>query len=279
MFRFLAAPEITGEEVNNIAQTIKGMSLFDVLKIVVLVIVLVILVKLLTSLISRIITKSKIDKSAHSFLLSVVKGVLWFVAITILASSLGVDITSLIAVLSVAGLAVSLALQGALANLAGGLVILTTKPFKVGDYVDIGGNEGFVEEITMTYTKIVSWDRRTFYVPNSTVTGSNVMNYSVDGKRRVDMNFSVAYENNMDDVKAALAEAVNNVEKVQKDQEIFVRLNAYEDHTIQYQVRCWCLGDDYWDVWFGLLEEAKRSFERNNIDFSYNHMNVHMDKE
>ena len=274
MFRFLAAPEITGEEVNNIAQTIKGMSLFDVLKIVVLVIVLVILVKLLTSLISRIITKSKIDKSAHSFLLSVVKGVLWFVAITILASSLGVDITSLIAVLSVAGLAVSLALQGALANLAGGLVILTTKPFKVGDYVDIGGNEGFVEEITMTYTKIVSWDRRTFYVPNSTVTGSNVMNYSVDGKRRVDMNFSVAYENNMDDVKAALTEAVNNVEKVQ----IFVRLNAYEDHTIQYQVRCWCLGDDYWDVWFGLLEEVKRSFERNNIDFSYNHMNVHMDK-
>ena len=226
MFRFLAAPEITGEEVNNIAQTIKGMSLFDVLKIVVLVIVLVILVKLLAILISRIITKSKIDKSAHSFLLSVVKGVLWFVAITILASSLGVDITSLIAVLSVAGLAVSLALQGALANLAGGLVILTTKPFKVGDYVDIGGNEGFVEEITMTYTKIVSWDRRTFYVPNSTVTGSNVMNYSVDGKRRVDMNFSVAYENNMDDVKAALTEAVNNVEKVQKDQEIFVRLNA-----------------------------------------------------
>ena len=146
MFRFLAAPEITGEEVNNIAQTIKGMSLFDVLKIVVLVIVLVILVKLLTSLISRIITKSKIDKSAHSFLLSVVKGVLWFVAITILASSLGVDITSLIAVLSVAGLAVSLALQGALANLAGGLVILTTKPFKVGDYVDIGGNEGFDED-------------------------------------------------------------------------------------------------------------------------------------
>ena len=278
MFRFLAAPEITGEEVNNIAQTIKGMSLFDVLKIVVLVIVLVILVKLLTSLISRIITKSKIDKSAHSFLLSVVKGVIWFVAITILASSLGVDITSLIAVLSVAGLAVSLALQGALANLAGGLVILTTKPFKVGDYVDIGGNEGFVEEITMTYTKIVSWDRRTFYVPNSTVTGSNVMNYSVDGKRRVDMNFSVAYENNMDDVKAALTEAVNNVEKVQKDQEIFGRLNAYEDHTIQYQVRCWCLGDDYWDVWFGLLEEVKRSFERNNIDFSYHHMNVHMDK-
>ena len=279
MLQVLNAPEISGDDVTSVAQTIKGMSLFDVLKFAVLVIVLIILVKLLTSLMSRIITRSKIDKSAHSFLLSIVKGVLWFIAITILASSLGVDITSLIAVLSVAGLAVSLALQGALANLAGGLVILTTKPFKVGDYVDIGGNEGFVEEITMTYTKIVSWDRRTFYVPNSTVTGSNVMNYSVDGKRRVDMNFSVAYENNMDDVKAALTEAVNRVEKVQKDQEIFVRLNAYEDHTIQYQVRCWCLGDDYWDVWFGLLEEVKRSFERNNISFSYNHMNVHMDKE
>ena len=278
MLQLLNAPAINGDDMTSVAQTIKGMSLFDVLKFAVLVIVLIILVKLLTSLMSRIITRSKIDKSAHSFLLSIVKGVLWFIAITILASSLGVDITSLIAVLSVAGLAVSLALQGALANLAGGLVILTTKPFKVGDYVDIGGNEGFVEEITMTYTKIVSWDRRTFFVPNSTVTGSNVMNYSVDGKRRVDMNFSVAYENNMDDVKAALTEAVNRVEKVQKDQEIFVRLNAYEDHTIQYQVRCWCLGDDYWDVWFGLLEEVKRSFERNNISFSYNHMNVHMDK-
>ena len=117
MLQVLNAPEISGDDVTSVAQTIKGMSLFDVLKFAVLVIVLIILVKLLTSLMSRIITRSKIDKSAHSFLLSIVKGVLWFIAITILASSLGVDITSLIAILSVAGLAVSLALSTAHSSL------------------------------------------------------------------------------------------------------------------------------------------------------------------
>ena len=278
MLRILTGPEITGEDISNVARTLRGMSLFDVLKFLVLILVLIVLVKLLTALLDKVVARSKIDKSAHSFLHSIIKGILWFVAVTIAASSLGVDITSLIAILSVAGLAVSLALQGVLGNLAGGLVILTTKPFKVGDYVDIGGNEGFVEEITMTYSRIVTWDRRTIYIPNSTVTGSNVMNYSVDGRRRVDMNFSVGYDNDVDAVKSALIEAVNHVEKVQKDQGIFARLSAYEPSTIQYQVRCWCAAGDYWDVWYGLLEEVKRSFDRRGITFTYDHLNVHLEQ-
>ena len=275
---FTDAVGVTEDQVTAAADTLRSLSLFGVLKILVLVIVLIILVNLLTKLFTKLIERSKLDKSVHGFLRTTIKVLLWFVAVTIVASSLGVNITSLIAVLSVAGLAVSLALQGALGNLASGLVILTTKPFRVGDYVLIGANEGFVEEITMTHTRLVSWDRRTVYIPNSTVTVSEVVNYSVDGKRRIDMNFSVAYENDVEAVKAALIEAMNNVPKVQKDQELFARVNAYEDHTIQYQARCWCIGDDYWDVWFGLLEEAKKSFDRNGIQFSYDHVNVHLDK-
>ena len=275
---FTDAVAVTEDQVSAVAKTLENMDLFGIVKIAVLVIVLIILVNLLAKLFTKLIARSKLDKSVHGFLRTTIKVFLWFVAVTIVASSLGVDITSLIAVLSVAGLAVSLALQGALGNLASGLVILTTKPFRVDDYVLIGANEGFVREITMTHTKLVSWDRRTIYIPNSTITASEVVNYSVDGMRRIDMNFSVAYENDVEQVKAALLEAIDNVPKVEKEMETFARVNAYEDHTIQYQARCWCKGDDYWDVWFGLMEEAKKVFDRNGIIFSYNHMVVHMDK-
>ncbi len=271
--------QVDEEQVAAAASVLKSLSLVDVVKLAVLVIVLIVLVNLLSRLFTKLIQRSKLDPSAHSFLIATIKVILWFVAATIVAAGLGVDITSLIAVLSVAGLAVSLALQGALANLASGLVILTTKPFRVGDYVLIGGNEGFVREISMTYTRIVSWDARTIFVPNSTVTVSEVVNYSTDGMRRIDMNFSVGYDNDVETVKSSLIEAMNNIPQVRKDLEIFARVNAYEASSIQYQARCWCVGEDYWDVWFGLLEEAKKTFDRNGVTFSYDHLNVHMMKE
>ena len=266
----------TEESAATVLGRFRSMGLMGGLKFLVLILVLLVLVRLLTSLIYKGIQRSKLDRSVHGFLRSLTRIVLYFIAATIAAASLGVNVTSLIAVLSVAGLAVSLALQGALANLASGLVILTTKPFKVGDYVNIDNVEGTVEEITMTYTKIVPWDQRTVYVPNSTVTGSKVMNHTVAGMRRLGTTFSASYDNSVDQVKAALMEAVMEVEPIRKDQEIFIHINSFGESAIEYVVRVWVDAADYWDVWFALPEAVKRSFDRNGVQFTYNHLNVHL---
>ena len=189
---------IDTKEVSSLVKTIQGLPLSSMLKIVLLIVVLLILVRLLTGLSVRLIERSHIDKSLHGFLRTSVKIALYFVAATIVAGSLHIDVTSLIAVLSVAGLAVSLALQGALSNLASGLVILTTRPLKVGDYVSIGGSEGFVEEIGMTYTKLSAYDKRFFFIPNSTVTSSCVINYTLEGRRRVEHTITASYNCDID---------------------------------------------------------------------------------
>lgn len=267
---------IDSEEVSSLLGTIKNLSLSSVIKIAVLIIILIVLVKLLIKLSERLIERSRIDKSLHGFLRTSIRIVLYFLAATIVAGSLRVDVTSLIAVLSVAGLAVSLALQGALSNLASGLVILTTRPLQVGDYVSVGDCEGFVEEISMTYTKLAAYDRRKIFIPNSTVTSSNVVNYTLEGRRRVELTVTASYSSDMDTVKRALQEAVDAVPGFYDDPPVFIHVTAYQESAVAYTVRAWCSNDDYWDNYYGLLEEIKRSFDRNGVEMTYPHLNVHM---
>lgn len=267
---------INSEEVSSLLGTIKNLSLSSVIKIAVLIIILIVLVKLLIKLSERLIERSRIDKSLHGFLRTSIRIVLYFLAATIVAGSLHVDVTSLIAVLSVAGLAVSLALQGALSNLASGLVILTTRPLQVGDYVSVGDCEGFVEEISMTYTKLAAYDRRKIFIPNSTVTSSNVVNYTLEGRRRVELTVTASYSSDMDTVKRALQEAVDAVPGFYDDPPVFIHVTAYQESAVAYTVRAWCSNDDYWDNYYGLLEEIKRSFDRNGVEMTYPHLNVHM---
>lgn len=267
---------IDSEEVSSLLGTIKNLSLSSVIKIAVLIIILIVLVKLLIKLSERLVERSRIDKSLHGFLRTSIRIVLYFLAATIVAGSLHVDVTSLIAVLSVAGLAVSLALQGALSNLASGLVILTTRPLQVGDYVSVGDCEGFVEEISMTYTKLAAYDRRKIFIPNSTVTSSNVVNYTLEGRRRVELTVTASYGSDMDTVKRALQEAVDTVPGFYDDPPVFIHVTAYEESAVAYTVRAWCSNDDYWDNYYALLEEIKRSFDRNGVEMTYPHLNVHM---
>ncbi len=270
------AMELDAEDVSSLVNTIRGLSLGTVLKIVVLILILVALIHLLTRLFNRFLTRSKIDRSLYGFLRAGVKILLYFVAATIVAGSLSIDVTSLIAVLSVAGLAVSLALQGALSNLASGLVILTTKPLHAGDYVAISDQEGYVEEIGMTYTRLATYDRRIIYIPNSTVTSSNITNYTVEGRRRVDLTVTASYDDDVDAVKAALLGAVHQVEGFLREPAVFVRVSAYEESAIAYTVRAWCESERYWDCYYDLLEEVKRAFDRAGIHMTYPHINVHV---
>lgn len=273
-----AAVEIDPEEVSSFMARLRGLSLGAVLKILLLILVLLVLVKLLTKLFDRGLERSKIDRSLFGFLRAGAKILLYFIAATIVAGSLNIDVTSLIALLSVAGLALSLAIQGALSNLAGGIVILTTKPLRVGDYVSIGSDEGFVEEIGMTYTRLATYDRRIISIPNSTVTSSNVVNFTVEGKRRVELVVTASYDCAVEDVKAALQEAVQAVPGFLEDPAVFVRVSGYGESAIEYTVRAWCLCDDYWDCYYGLLEGVKTAFDAHNILMTYPHLNVHLDK-
>lgn len=273
-----APVEIDPEEVSSIMGKLRNMSLGSVLKILLLIVVLFVLVKLLTKLFEKGLARSKVDRSLYGFLKAGVKILLYFVAATIVAGSLNIDVTSLIALLSVAGLALSLALQGALSNLASGIVILTTKPLHAGDYVSISDQEGYVEEIGMTYTKLATYDRRIIFIPNSTVTSSNITNYTVEGKRRVDLTVSASYDNGVDEVKEALRQAVESVPGFLEEPEVFIRVSGYGDNAIDYTVRAWCESPDYWNCYYGLLEAVKRAYDENGIGMTYPHLNVHLDK-
>lgn len=279
MHRLLTASvNINEESVGNIISKVTALDLMGVVKIVVLAIVLLVIIRLLNGFAKKFIERSKIDKSLHGFLEATIKIILYFLGIMVLAGSLDIDVTSLIAVFSVAGLALSLALQGVLGNVAGGIVILTTKPMHVGDYVAIGGSEGTVDAIGMTYTTLSTADNRLVYIPNSTVTGSTVMNYTVSGKRRVDLSITASYDCRLEDVRAALLDAASSVDTLLKDEEIFARVTAYNDSNITYQLRGWSKTEDYWTTYFDLLEAVKVSFDRSGIIMTYPHLNVHLDK-
>ena len=268
--------DLDPEEVSSFVGMLKDLSLTAVLKIVVLILVLIVLVKLLLKVVDKVLSRSRIDRSLYGFLRAGAKILLYFIAATIVAGSLQIDVTSLIAVLSVAGLALSLALQGALGNLASGIVILTTKPFRVGDYVSIDSQEGYVEEIGMTYTKLATYDRKIIFIPNSTAASQHIINYTVEGKRRVDLTIHASYEDDVEHVKQSLRSAVAQVDGFLQEPGVFIRVSGYEDSAIAYTVRAWCENDRYWDCYYDLLETVKAFFDRDGIHMTYPHVNVHM---
>ena len=273
----LTTDSIDKESLSDIWNKISGLSILGVVKIITLVIVLAILIRLILSLTNKLLARSHIEPTVHGFIRSMVRVGLYFVAVVIVCGSLGINTASLIAVLSVAGLALSLAMQGALSNLAGGMVLLMTKPFHVGDYVEIGGHEGFVQEINMTYTQIVTYQHLKISIPNSNVTSADIVNYSVEGRRRVDLVVSAGYDCPIEAVKQALVQAVRAVPQLAESDEIFARVSGYQDSCIEYTVRAWCDNADYWDAYFNLMERIKYSFEENGVMMTYPHLHVHME--
>ena len=227
-------------------------------------------------LFNRILARSKVDPTIHGFLRAAFRVLLTTVVVLMVVSSLGLDATSLIAVLSVASLAISLAVQGALSNIAGGLMILTTHPFRVGDWVEIAGIAGTVVEIGTSYTKLMTGDRKEIFVPNSEISASKIINYTMAGSRRVDITVSASYDDAVEDVKTALRKAVL-LPQVQTEPAPFVALSGYGDSAIEYIVRVWTASDDYWDVYYGILENVKICFDEAGISMTYPHLNVHLD--
>ena len=252
-----------------------SISLAKILTAVALLAVCLLVTKFFLKGQDKLLAKSKIDRSLHGITRSFTKILLLFITVMVVAGSLGVDVSSLLAVLGVAGLAVSLALQDSLSNLASGINILLTKPFVVGDYVTAGSYSGTVQEIRIGYTKLVTPENQVIMIPNRTVTASVITNYSTEEKRRLDLTVTASYDAPTELVLEALREAAA-VPQVLPVEPVFARLSNYGDSAISYTLRVWTSTADYWDAYFDILERVRAAFDRRGIEMTYPHLNVHM---
>ncbi len=246
-----------------------------VLPFVLILVVGIIVVKLLLKLFDRALNRSKLDKTMFTFLKATMRVLLYAIVLLIAAGSLGIDVTSLVAVLSVVSLAISLAVQNVLTNLVGGVTLLTSHPFRVGDCVLIGSDSGEVKEIGLHYTKITTFNGELVYIPNSEVVSSRICNYSVEGKRRIQLTVSASYDADIDKVKEALLEAAKHP-KALTDPATEVFLSGYADSGVNYLLNVWAKAEDYAEVKFAVNEEVKRKFDAEGITIPYPQMDVHM---
>jgi small conductance mechanosensitive channel len=240
-----------------------------------------ILARVLIRIIRQIIDKSKIDKTLAGFVKIVVKLVVYFVLVLIIVDFLGIPITSFIALFSVVGLAVSLAVQNALANIAGGVMLLVMKPFVVGNFVEIGSQSGTIFEIGLAYTVLNSFDNKKIYIPNSDVSSSNIVNFSANDTRMIDLSFTSSYDSPPETVLACLKEAVASLNLALPDPEPLIKLAAFQDQNIRYVVRLWTKSPDFWPTHYELLSKVKEIFDKNGIKMTdYNKLNINLiDKE
>jgi len=218
----------------------------------------------------------KLDTGVRTFMSSFAGVALYIFLFITIAMVLGIPTTSFITALASCGVAIGLALQGALGNLAGGIMILIFKPFKIGDYITTSAVSGTVSNITIMYTVLKTPDNKVITIPNGTLTNTVVENYSSVENRRVDLVFTTGYDCDVDKVKSILMNVVTAHEKVLKDPEPFARLTNHGDSALEYTVRAWCKTEDYWDVNFDLVETVKKEFDANGISIPYPQMDVHI---
>ena len=262
------------------AELLGNATIVAVVRAIVIFIICYIAIKILNKAFSKLLGKSKhLDPSLKTFFCSAIKVALWSVAIMIIASALGINITSLVAVLSVAGVALSLALQGLLSNIFSGITILASRPIAVGNFVEVGGQSGTVRTIGLFYTSLATVDNKIIYVPNGEITSGKIINYSAEPMRRVDIAVNTSYDCATEDVRTALNAAIAMTDKVLNEPAPFVAIAAYNASTIEYTVRAWCNTADYWDVHFALNENIRASFAEHKVEMSYEHINVHMMKD
>lgn len=237
----------------------------------------IIVIQLIIKLVQNALKKSSLEKAAHSLILSVAKfGLYVLLAITV-ASSLGVDITSIVALASVLTLSVSLSLQNLLSNVFGGFTILNTRPFRSGDFVEIQGQSGTVAEITMSYTKLITPDNKQISIPNSQVSASQIVNYTAQGIRRMDLHISAAYTASTQKVIDALVQA-GTVDNALASPAPRAVVCNYGDNAIEYILWVWANCGDYWNVYYEVNQRVKDIFDRQDIEMTYPHLNVHLDK-
>ena len=271
-------------QLTNVEEIIKNLAIKSsdlLIDILVALVVMIIGFRIIAVLEKRLKNPNKfkkLDGNAKGFIISFMTIGLKVLLMIIVLSIVGVPMASLVTIVGSCAVAIGLALQGGLSNIAGGLMLLIFKPFKVGDYISSNGFEGFVRTITMFYTTIVTVDNKVVQLPNGNLSNSNITNFSALEKRRVDINLSVAYDSDIDKVKKIINGVIEKHEKILKDETIFVRLTKHDESALIFTLKVWVNTPDYWDVNFDLLENIKKEFDKNHIEIPFNQLDVHMKK-
>ena len=252
-------------------------ALKNILPATLIAVIGIVIILLTDKLVSKLLEKSKLEKAGHNLIKTLIKVFLILLLGLIVASKLGLDVTGVVALASVLTLAISLSVQNLLTNVIGGFTLLSTKPFKSGDYVEIAGQQGTVQEISMSYTKLATGDNKIVSIPNSAVVSAQIINFTEAGTRRVDVTVSAAYTEPTEKVLAALQEA-GQVKGVLTDPAPFAAVVNYGQHAIDYTLRVWCRSEDYWNVQFAVNQNIKTVFDNQNVTMTYPHLHVHLDK-
>ena len=231
--------------------------------------------KLVLHFVRKVLKKSRVPAAVHSILMTLMRVLLDLVVVLAALNALGIPVTSFIALLSLAGLAISLALQGVLGNLASGLIVVGSRPFDVGDVIEHDGIAGTVREIRMMHTVVETFDGRMVYIPNSSISGGRVINVTQTGRRRVDISVSASYNQSPAQVRKAIGDAITRTEGILEDPAPAVFLDSYGDSAINYGIRVWTASENYMNVKNTLTELLYSTFAENRVEMTYPHINVH----
>lgn len=222
---------------------------------------------------------TKIDDSVKSFLASFLSIALKAIIIITIAAYLGVPMSSMVALVASAGVAVGLALQGGLSNIASGIMIIIFRPFGIGDFVENAGQCGTVDSIGIFHTTLATPDNKKVVIPNSVLTSQTLINYSAESTRRVDLDYTAAYDCDIEKVKSIIldtAKAIPEAMKLNEKNPIEVMVVSHDDSGVRYRVRIWCNAEDYWTVTFAMNENVKKAFDSNGIEIPYNKIDVNV---
>jgi len=219
----------------------------------------------------KLMTNRDYDESLQKFLLNMLGWILKIILIVVVLGTVGVETTSFAAILAAAGLAIGLALQGSLGNFAGGVLLMIFKPIKIGDLIEAQGELGVVKEIEIFTTKLTGLSNREIIIPNGSLSNGNIINYSTEGTRRVDLTFGVGYDSDIKKTKAILMNVLTSHPKVLKEPAPTVNVSELADSSINFAVRPWSTTDDYWAVYFGITEDVKEALDKAGIEIPYPH--------
>lgn len=266
------------EEIEKILQTkLGGYSLSHILSAILTLLICLLVSRLLLKLAKKLLHRGKkLNDRLRQIILTAIRVVLYVLTGIITAGALGLNTTSVTALVSVLTLGVTLAAEDILGNVAGGLVILSSHPFNIGDEIEISGTVGVVREIALNHTKVETCNGQYVMLPNKELSSSRIINYTAMGRRRVVVNITASYDAPTDTVKAACMEAVAATPNVLPEPAPQAYLTGYGSSSIEYSVRCWTATKDYWGAYYALNENLRTAFAAHNVEMTYDHLNVHV---
>ncbi len=235
-----------------------------------------IVVGIITGAVKKVMRKSKMDETLVKFLSSLTKTGLLVILFIVVLNQLGVQTTSFVAIIGAIGLAIGFALQGSLANFAAGVMLILFRPFKAGDFVEAGGTIGSVEEIGIFSTIMKTPDNKKIIIPNGSITGGNITNYSAKDTRRVDLVFGIGYDDDLKKAKQILEQILQADDRILKDPAPVVAVSELGDSSVNFVVRPWVNSADYWAVYWDLTEKVKLTFDAENISIPFPQRDIHM---